>query len=825
MFSSEKWFGATDADFYPHTINQSLRFEDGDTASLSDPSSGRSAGNRRTWTFSAWLKLSNLGSGAINYVFGATTDNYSVNWAVLYFGSDLLTFQSYTSSEVYQLQLTQVFRDPSAWYHIVLAWDTTQATASDRIKIYVNGSQVTSFVTANYPSTQNYEEPYINNNIQQDIGRAATAAYGYDGYMAEVNFIDGQALTPTSFGETKAGIWIPKNTSDLTFGSNGYRLQFQDSSSLGDDTSGNTGNDFTSTGLAATDVVPDSPTNNFATLNHLALGADGTLSEGNLKIVYGSSSTRSTTTATMGVSSGKWYWEVLANSDGGEVIGITNVSNDVGLYPGVATGSAGYYGDDGSKYVNGSNSSYGASFATDIIGFALDMDAGTLVAYKNNSSQGTLVSSLSGTQFPAIGDGGATGTSNNTFNFGQDSSFVGAKIAQGNTDANGKGDFYYSPPSGFLALCTANLPNPGIDPAQDEEPADHFNTVLYTGTGSSSRSLTGVGFQPDWVWLKDRNTGYQHSLQDSVRGTGASKKLYTSLAEEEDQANAVYGHITSFDSDGFSVATGTGGAQHVNQSTVTYVAWNWLAGGTASTITAGSISSGVPSIQSSVSANTKAGFSIVSYTGNQTAGATVGHGLSKTPEVIIVKNRDLATNWMVYHAQNTTAPETEYLGLNLTQATFDTNAIWYDTAPTLSVFSIGSGNPVNRLLDEIIAYCFHSVDGYSKFGSYTGSGSTSGTPGPFVYTGFRPAWVMLKRAEGGSGSWWILDSSRDPFNEALRGLKAEDSDDETGYSGNFLDFYANGFAPRTSGAEVNESGNSYVYLAFAEQPFKYANAR
>tara|TARA_R100000654_G_scaffold28257_1_gene52786 strand:- start:899 stop:3370 length:2472 start_codon:yes stop_codon:yes gene_type:complete len=823
MFSSEKWFGGANV-FYSHTINQSLRFEDGDTASLSDPSLGRSAGNLRTWTFSAWLKLSNLGSGTINYVFGATTDNYSANWAVLYFGSDLLTFQSYTSSEVYQLQLTQVFRDPSAWYHIVLAWDTTQATASDRIKIYVNGSQVTSFITANYPSTQNYEEPYINNNIQQDIGRAATAAYGYDGYMAEVNFIDGQALTPTSFGETKAGIWIPKNTSGLTFGSNGYRLQFQDNSSLGDDTSGNTGNDFTPTGLAATDVVLDSPTNNFANFNALSgpnfYGTAGAYSQGNLHMsANNSSSSHIGADSTIGVSSGKWYWEIRSGSNGSS------------FYPGIGIrspdggGNIVHYRTQTQAYINGNPSGQTISTYTsgDIIGVALDLDSdtNTLQFYKNGSANGTTFSLTSGHEWLSLT--GNRYNSSTSGNFGADSSFFDNETAQGNTDDNGIGDFYYTPPSGFLALCTANLPDPAIDPAEDEEPADYFNTVLYSGDSNTTQNVGAtspyiLGFDPDFTWIKSRSSASgHHSLIDSVRGD---------IALNSNQAIDEYG-VGPFNSN----ANGTIDVPYyandysMNTNSETYVAWNWLAGSTASTITAGSISSGVPSIQSSVSANTKAGFSIVSYTGNQTAGATVGHGLSKTPEVIIVKNRDLATNWMVYHAQNTTAPETEYLGLNLTQATFDTSAIWNDTAPTPSVFSIGSGNPVNRSLDEIIAYCFHSVDGYSKFGSYTGSGSTSGTPGPFVYTGFRPAWVMLKRAEGGSGSWWILDSSRDPFNEALRGLKAEDDDDETGYSGNFLDFYANGFAPRTSGAEVNESGNSYIYLAFAEQPFKYANAR
>ena len=246
--------------FYPYSINQSLRFEDADSAYLTRTNS--SAGNRRTWTFSAWVKVTNLNASQ-NYILGGTTDNYNLNWAVFFFGSDELTFYSYSSTQQYQLHLHEVFRDPSAWYHLVLAWDTTQSTEADRIKIYINGSQITSFDTAAYPSL-NYEEPYINNNIQQDIGRAATADKGYDGYMAEVHFVDGSALSPTSFGETKSGIWIPKKYTG-SHGTNGYHLDFADGSALGDDESGN-GNDFTPNGLAATDVMLDSPTNNWCVL-------------------------------------------------------------------------------------------------------------------------------------------------------------------------------------------------------------------------------------------------------------------------------------------------------------------------------------------------------------------------------------------------------------------------------------------------------------------------------------------------------------------------------------------------------------------------------
>lgn len=805
---SSQWMYSSASEFYSHTIDQSLRFEDGDSASMSRTNS--SAGNRRTWTFSAWVKRSNLGSGTQNYILGATTDNYNVNWAIFFFGSDELTFYSYTSSQQYQINTGDngVFRDPSAWYNLVLAWDTTQSTAADRIKLYVNGSQFTNFETAVYPSL-NYEEGYINNNIQQDIGRAATAAYGYDGYMAEVNFIDGQALSPTSFGETKAGIWIPKDTSGLTFGTNGFRLKFQDSSALGDDTSGNN-NDFTPTGLAATDVLIDSPSNNWATMNPLNGDGGTTWKEGNLEL---STTNYGNNASTFFMESGKWYWEAIGQGYVGAVCAFDRgrYNNTISVS---GSDSIGYFHNGTVYWGTGTNTTPATYSSTDIIGVAVNMDDGQISFYKNNSLQVTLNFSSTISRLATEGcyanynNGASSANRSVNLNFGQDSSFAGNKTAQGNTDDNGNGDFYYSPPSGFLALCSANLSDPAIDPAQGEEPADYFNTVLYTGNGASSRTITGVGFDPDFVWHKNRTSAIGHFLIDSVRGAGNNLGTDSSSG---DFGGGTNGAMNSVETDGASILAGSSSALNVNTNGYAYVLWNWLAGGSASSNSNGSITS-------SVSANTEAGFSIVSYTGNQTAGATVGHGLSKAPEVIIAKNRDSATNWMVYHAQNTTAPETEYLGLNLTQATFDTINIWNDTAPTSSVFSIGGGNPVNQSSNEIIAYCFHSVDGYSKFGSYTGNGSSDG---PFVYTGFRPALVIVKNSTG-TESWGIGDSIRSPINPANDRLYPNLSNAE--YStGDWLDLVSNGFKSR--GGAFNTSSATYIYLAFAEQPFKYSNAR
>tara|TARA_Y100001937_G_scaffold39715_3_gene56415 strand:- start:2117 stop:4582 length:2466 start_codon:yes stop_codon:yes gene_type:complete len=806
--------------FYPHPIDQSLRFENGDTASMSRTNSG--AGNRRTWTFSAWIKRSNLGSGTQNYILGATTDNYSANWAIFFLGSDELTFYSYTSSQQYQINTGDngVFRDPSAWYHIVLAWDTTQSTAADRIKLYVNGSQFTNFETAVYPSL-NYEEGYINNNIQQDIGRAATAAYGYDGYMAEVHFVDGSALAPTSFGETKSGIWIPKKYTG-SHGTNGYHLDFADGSALGDDESGNN-NDFTPTGLAATDVVLDSPTNNWATMNPLdpPVGTSVTLSEGNLKATGSTSSYSGGVASTFEFESGKWYWEVYINNevDAGSnyysFVGAatgennevhrTNVSN----VPSVATGVDGWsWEGDGKINLIGTGTravtSVSAPSAGDILGFAMDLDNGNVYFYLNGTAQNSgsaVITGVTGLKTnPMVG---VYNSSAVTFNFGQDSSFAGTKTAQGNTDRNGNGDFYYTPPSFYLACCSASLPDPDIDPAIDQSPTDHFNTVLYSGTGST-RTVTGVGFQPDFVWIKDRTTAYDHHLFDVVRGGENSLYSNDSVAEN------TYPTDITFTSDGFSIADGSAVPQiYINKSSDAFVSWNWLAGGSASSNSNGSITS-------SVSANTEAGFSIVSYTGNGSAGATVGHGLTNAPEFFVTKRRSQSDPWQTYVAS---LGATKRLELDATSGAITSTASFNDTEPNSSVFTLGSGGYGNASSATYIAYCFHSVDGYSKVGSYSANNSSDG---PFVYLGFRPAFIFIKGTST-TTHWVISDNKRDGVNVTSKALFSNLSNSES--TDRHVDFLSNGFKLRLTALDPNTNGTDYIYLAFAEQPFKYSNAR
>ncbi len=803
---SLKSTGAGDAStgFYPHTIDQSLRFEDGDNPKLSRTPS--SAGNQKTWTWSGWIKRGNLGSeqtffmaykGINDYVAMQFDSGDEFNITYKNIGQSGGSLSTQTRRKI----TTAKFRDVSAWYNIVVKFDA----ANTNCDIYINGTEVTDFSVNEEPQNLNFavnedEVHYIGASENSVTGVASTH---FDGYLAEINLVDGTALDASSFGETKAGIWIPKDTSGLTFGTNGFRLKFQDSSSLVDDTSGE-GHDFDSTsGLAATDVVLDSPTNNFATLNPLYTGsASATFSEGNLKNVTPTSG-YGTAIATIVPQSGKYYAEFI----GVTMLGIRDVtltaSNSTALTAG-STKCIGYF-SDGRVFTNGTTvlETVDSFSTTDVVAITIDYDSSEVKWYVNNTLKVTKSSlDLTNVTF-AVGDFGNSVSNTILCNFGQDS----ANVSSANSDENGIGTFEYAPPSGFLALCSDNLPNPDIDPAEDEEPADYFNTVLYSGN-NTQLSVTGVGFQPDWVWIKKRNGASSHALQDSVRGAVRYVVSNSDAAENTDSGNNWF---RSFDSDGFTVSkTRTDGTETTewNNSGDTYVSWNWLAGGTPSTIEVDSVSSGVPSVQSSVSANTEAGFSIVTHD-NGSGTRTVGHGLNSTPELIIEKKRDATGDWLV---QTTLIDgSNDYLRLNTTAA----KANGSGASPTSTVYSPNVGGGA-----DCLAYCFHSVEGYSKVGTYTGNGSTDGT---FVYTGFRPAWLLVKRTDS-TADWIIWDIKRSVHNEVTGFLYPNlNIAEPTGSS--VLDFLSNGFKLRNAGtSNRNASGGTYLYLAFADQPFKYSNA-
>ena len=450
VFGSQ-WLAATDSTY---EIDQSIRFNDDDSAFLARTPS---ASNRKTWTFSCWVKRANLFNGSVPQILLSAGDGGS-NDFIMQFGQsdDTLRISDYEGSTQSNLITTQLFRDVGAWYHFVLAYDTTQGTAANRIKLYVNGSQVTEFGTETYPSQDN--DLVINSAIAHNIGRGAYSSNGYfDGYLAEINFIDGTALTPSSFGETDSstGQFIPKKYSG-SYGTEGYYLKGESSSDLGNDSSGNN-NDFSSSGLATADQMSDSPTNNHCTLNPLITPATMTFADGNLALSGYTASTSAY--GTFGLSSGKWFWQIVAQANA--MAGIAATPNG-SQYPGQASDSYAMDLTNGTKYNNGSSATYGSGEITagNVIGVGFDADAGTLKFYDSDGNDiGTAYSSLtSGPYFPVFRNGNSA---NISINFGQTGAFTFT-------------------PSGYKALNTSNLADPQV-----ENPSAYFHTQLYSGNSPS----------------------------------------------------------------------------------------------------------------------------------------------------------------------------------------------------------------------------------------------------------------------------------------------------------------------------------------------------
>ena len=479
------------------------------------------------------------------------------------------------------------------------------------------------------------------------------------------------------------------------------------------------------------------------------------------------------------------------------------------------------YAQNGYLYKDGSStSSWGSTFTTgDIIQIAIDADNDAVYYGKNNTWQnsgdpesgssktGAARTSIPKNVFPAVGHANGSGTVTWKANFGQDSTFGGTISAGGNADANGFGDFKYAPPTGYVALSTANLPiSDDIDPAQtdDDFPQKQFNTVLYTGNGSDGHAITGVGFQPDLVFFQRRSISgsFGNGMIDSSRG--ATKGLYPNISNAEaDFTN----DFASFDSDGFTLQAGS--SANINNPSKTFVAWCWRAnGGTTASNSEGSTTC-------TVQANTKGGFSIITYTGTGSA-ATLGHGLEKAPEFIMAKRRSSpAQTWKNYHVG---LGATKYLTLNASDAAATSSGMWNDTEPSTTLISIGNESNVSTSGLDYIIYAWHSVEGFSKFGSYEGNGSADGA---FIYTGFRPSLIFLKRTDS-TGSWLVHDNKRDTENPVNKILLWDTTDAEF-ESGDRVDFLSNGFKLRNSNAGMNGSGNDYVYGAWGNVPFKYNN--
>ena len=830
------WFGQG-ATFYKGATSKSAKFNDGDSDHLTfTPGSASSGTDRRKITHSVWIKRTTLGTDQA--IYSSTQSGVDDYYQWRFNTDDTMTLFLDVNDSNFGYDTTEKYRDVSSWYHFVLIIDTTQGTPANRVKLYVNGTLQT--LAAKYSGTHVSEdfETYVMDGTEDAIGEFNynNSAY-FDGYMCDFITTVGQTNAYDDFGELKEGVWIPKAYSG-SYGANGFRLEFKQTGTgtAGDDTVGAdtaNNNDFTSSGHPTGGIV-DNPENNFCTMNPLDKGTNATnmtAAEGNLKFSHTSTGAWQGHRGTFPVSSGKWYYEVQlvtrpVNTTENYGIGFYNAAKYNALYYGLAGNLAfGMYSNTATTYKDTATTGYGTAADADGETYmvALDADNGKIWF----GLEGTWMASgdPAGDSNPSISSAGShtwipvcssyaysTPYAVFSYNFGQDGTFVGTKTAGDNADDNGHGNFLYDVPAGFLAMCSANLDDSTIGPNAigKTQADDHFNAVIYSGDGNP-QAITGVGFQPDLLWIKKRNATDSHVLFDSTRGpaSGAKHRLFSDTTAIESD-----GGVTAIGVDGFTVDGAYGSS---GENLKTYVAWNWKANaGTTSSNTEGDKTA-------TLQANTTAGFSIVKYAGSSSS-ETVGHGLDSAPEMVIVKSLTDTERWCVFHTKTSTA----YMYLNEDYLPETSNAderFGNSTSvvvPSSTLVTLGANNSdVNENGDDYIMYCFHSVAGYSKFGTYAGIG---GTDGSYVYTGFKPKWIMVKSISSAVDNWAIYDSVRDTYNVRDSYLLADTNGAEATHSTAVVDFLSNGFKWRGAVNFGNNSSRTYAYAAFAEAPFKYANA-
>ena len=921
-----------------HEVERSIRLSRSDNAKFSKTFS--SDGNRRKWTFSVWAKFPDPIDSNTNQIFSYQQGHVNHRGSFYKGSSGVLNYQLRVGGSRKAFVTTDAqLRDPSAWYHIVLVIDSDQGSSTNRVKIYVNGVQQ-SVVYHDTPTSG--FDTWINSTQTLYLGAAADENGG-NMYLAEINFIDGQAYDPSYFGETNSltGQWVPIEYTGSYTG-NSFYLKFDDNSNttattLGKDSSG-LGNNWTPNNFSVAagdgnDSVEDTPTNNFCTLNPLDKASTISLKNGALQIDDVTNQNYDGIRGTFGVKTGKYYWEIKFPTTGYlSAIGIARADGriDTSNQPTyrIVLGLGSWYNTYNSggvaTYVNATPSGDYPSVATwsgasnysnnDIYMIAVDFDTGKIWWGKNNSwfnnsgtanpSTGTdpRITFTTGNEWFPYSQEGDSSTSPQAYNFGQ----------QG---------FAYTPPTGFEALNSENLPDPTI-----LLPTNEFDTKLWTGNGGT-QTITGLNFSPDFVWIKIRTQAYNHVLWDTLRG--ATLRLQANKTNA-DGTNT--NGLTAFNSDGYDL----GDMNNINKSGDTFVGWNWDAGETdsatytvkvvsdsgnkyrfndfgtsavtldlaeggtytfdqsdssmsshpmqlsttangthgggsaystgvtyeldGSTVTASAFISGFSSassrkliitvaasaptlyyycyyhsgmggavntnstlgssnfdgtIQATVKANATAGFSIVKYTGTGST-ATIGHGLGVAPEFMFVKSRDSADHWALYHHK---IGNTKVVYMDIINAPATSSAYWNDTSPTSSVFTVGSDNKTNKSGDDFVAYCYSGVSQYSKFGEYTGNGLSDGT---FIHLGFRPAFFMFRQVTY-SDNWYMYDNKRDTFNPTDQELNPSNSQSEA--SSHDIDFVSNGVKMRTNNSSWNYAGYNYIYLAFAELPFKNSRAR
>ena len=775
-------------DFIPFTdtfaVDDSCRFDEGDADSLYATWGG--AGDTQKVTISFWMKRGNIDS-QMSLISANSTAATTATDQINIIASNALRTRGDNGND-WNLVTDRLFEDTSSWHHVVLAIDTTQTTAADRINMYFDGVLLTNFSTETYP-TLNFAMTGFNAARKHFVATNDDANLYFDGYLAEICYVDGTQYAASDFGETDTSTnrWIPKDPSGLTFGTNGFYLAFASENNLGDDTSGN-GNDLTESNLDSTNgsnQMYDTPSQNFCTWNPAWKDSEAVLTEGNLKAVGASTSSADRIDSTMFFpSTGKYYYEARVDAvdstypaTGGGIF-----SSNFNSHPS-QTGLGGFVilnNTTAKVYVfnHVETASYtGTTLAAgDVIGVAINMDTGKFWFSYNGTflgsgdpeagtnESGSIPAGMS-TVMPSLSGYNGAGV---TGNFGQWRYFDGATTT---LDSDAGGYFQStSVPSGFKALQQDNLP---------------ANTAGITG----------------FSWIKNRDASDPHILQNSVEG------IYNYMSSNDHlQQITNTNSVQRFLQQGVQI----GNMDAVNTSAESFVLWQWANDGGAGSV------NGDGDTDITLAVNSTAGFSYGLATSPSSGGFTVGHGLGVQPSFVIQKNTNADNGWNCWHKDLTN--ETSYwVDLYDDGAEDSSTVIWNNTAPTTSVMS---ANADWYSASRIGLWMFFAqVEGYSSFGSYTGNGSGSYAvdyDGPFIYTGFKPAFVLIKRIDS-TGNWVIFDDKRSPINP--RALQLHPNLTNVDGAGNDQDFLANGWKVRSNGSDVNASGGDYIYAAFAENPF------
>ena len=819
LFHDNALLGSSGSGADAYTIERSLRFNSGDSAYLSRSPS--SAGNSQTFTLSWWMKRCDVTGTGNQRIFGRATGSNQFSIMHESNGRFYCYFNLTSPTDTSELTFDVKLVDPSAWYHCVMAFDTTQATDSNRIKFWLNGVlQNSNMATANWPS-QNASFKW-----NEDLGGlnyfiGGISSFYTNTYLTEIHNVDGTALTADDFGEYSSeypDVWNPKEYTG-SYGTNGFYLNFSDPTStttISEDQSGQ-GNDWTANNISVsgtgTDSMLDSPTmgsqsdtgaggevsGNYATFNFVDKG-NVTLSNGNLSA---NANIDDNVKGTLHIPEDvKIYFEFTVDQRGGggsqsPIVGVC--LNDLKMTQNAdAQGSKVWaYAATGNKLGGGSQyASHGDSLsADDVLGVAIDRANGRIWFSKNGTWQNSSDPTDGSDSNAAFTNVPTTGIL--CFFYGNNNGTPGT-----GTLNCGQRAFSYNAPTDYKVLCTTSFNDSTI-----MDGGDYFDAITYTGTGTS-QTITGLNFSPDLLWIKSRSSASNHAIWDTIRGVSGNLTPNTNAAEGSVA-------ITSFDSNGFTLG------DSYNGDGLSIVAWAWDTA--SSTVTNNSDGSITPT---GLRANTTSGISIVTYRGTG-SNATVGHGMNAVPKMYWIKRYSHTENWIVYHES---MGQGGHIKLNdAGQRTTQSN-IFNDTSPTSSVFSIGTNSQVNEGGNtyDYVAYLFAEVEGFSSFGRFEGTGSTGDAP--FIYCGFKPAWILYKATDTNSAAadWFIRDYKREGFNhgtDANCNPELEANDTSTENNNGPIDICCNGFKIRSNNAGHNESGKNYIYAAFAEHPVKIARAR